>query len=276
MINLIADNKEVEVKWLEFSDGALTCKIDPIIKNKKFAYISLSVDPSTPCKQVLEEINLVTNALTCLGVSFDQALLYLPYLPYARADRIFEEGNPNPLYTFLMDLGLYEFDSIYIKDIHNKKLIPMSKLNIVESDQLDCFINSIPRVRPKWTHVISPDKGATEKAKSIADYLDIPVVQANKKRDISTGTIIDTTLDVDMPVGSSVIIVDDLLDGGGTFIPLANKLRSQGCTVDLYVTHLIAAKGLDLFKGLIDNIYCYHVVGKYTTKEAVMNFNLGK
>lgn len=276
MITLIADNKPIKVDWLEFSDGCLTCKVDPSIKEGDFSYISLSVCPSTPCKQILEEISLIYSALSCLGVGAGQHYLYLPYLPYARADRVFEEGNPNPLEDFLGNLNYYLFDRIYIKDIHNISAVDVKSLNIVESSQLTCFKDSIPRERPIWTHVISPDKGATEKAKSIADYLNVPVVQANKKRDTSTGRIIETTLDVEMPIGSSVIIVDDIGDGMGTFIPLAEKLRSQGCTVDLYVTHLIASKGLDIMKGLIDNIYCHHTVNKYINKQSVLDFNLGK
>lgn len=62
MIRMIVDNENVNIKWLEFSDGALTCKIDEI-SSGDYRYISLSVCPSTPCKQVLEEICLVLSAV---------------------------------------------------------------------------------------------------------------------------------------------------------------------------------------------------------------------
>jgi ribose-phosphate pyrophosphokinase len=52
-------------------------------------------------------------------------------------------------------------------------------------------------------------------------------------------------------------------DGLFSFIKIAEQLKAAGAKqVDLYVTHLIASKGLDVLKGLVDNVYCYQTVGK--------------
>lgn len=286
MIKLVADNKEIPVEWVEFSDSALTCKVE-VEKGTMWGNCHFIVDPSTPVKQILEEISLLWDALGKMHIFSDHTSLNLFYLPYARADRIFEEGNPNPLETFLLGLSCFEFSLVRCFDIHNAQAVTelISKYSlgysyeVEEVSQVNCFQYTCKRYNgyaQKWDYVIAPDKGAKDKAKSIADMLGVPVVQASKERDISTGRIIKTGLDTTLPVGSRVIICDDILDAGGTFIPLAEELRLQGCTVDLYVTHLIAAKGLDIFKGLFDNIYCYQTVAKYVNKEDVMNFNLGK
>lgn len=284
MITLIADNKEIPVEWVYFSDGALTCKVDEL-PFTEWDYVYFNVDPVTPVKQILEEIKLLWDALGHLQVKANSCNLHLPYLPYARADRVFEVGNPNPLGCFFDDLDSFYFDNVKCYDIHNLEAVYeiLSRMNydfnLEHVSQVSCFQYTCKRYNgyaQKWDYVIAPDKGAKDKAKSIADMLGVPVVQASKERDISTGRIIKTELDTTLPVGSRVIICDDILDAGGTFIPLAEALRSQGCTVDLYVTHLIAAKGLDIFKGLFDNIYCYQTVAKYVNKQDVMNFNLGK
>lgn len=281
MITLIADNKEIPVEWVEFSDSALTCKVDSSVKDVK-GTIHFNVCPTTPCKQVLEEINLLINSLTQLKGDLPSLELHLHYLPYARADRVFVEGNPNGLETFLQGIQFF-FNKVHLFDVHNLEAVEQLFFGLTNdinhTNQVSCFQYTCKRYKgyaQKWDYVIAPDKGAKDKAKSIADMLGVPVVQASKERDISTGRIIKTELDTTLPVGSRVIIADDILDAGGTFIPLAEELRSQGCTVDLYVTHLIAAKGLDIFKGLFDNIYCYQTVAKYVNKQDVMNFNLGK
>lgn len=287
MISIMADNESVGIEWLEFSDGALTCKVDPSIKEVK-RYISLNVDTKTPVKQVLEEIRLVISAFKEMGVPMVTVNLNLPYLPYGRADRVFEQGNPNPLEAFFLGLSDYRswIDKIHIYDPHNEDalkkvnrecknfLINPFDLEIVSQEQ--CFRQSLPSNTDvsQWDYVISPDKGAVEKSQAIANFLDVPVIIAGKRRDVSTGMIIESTLCSTLPSGSRVIICDDILDGGGTFIPLAEKLRSQGCTVDLYITHLIAAKGLDMFKGLIDTIYFRHTVGNYINRQHVLDFNL--
>ena len=70
------------------------------------------------------------------------------------------------------------------------------------------------------------------------------------------------------------MIPDDLCDGNYTFYSLSKMLKERGVKqVDLYVTHMIGSKGLDNLKGLIDNIYCHHVVGEYLTKEEVWRYN---
>lgn len=276
MITMMVDNKEVGIKWLEFSDGALTCKIDADFPVNN--YLSLTVCPSTLVKQVLEELSLVYNALChCTRPWCSKFILNLPYLPYGRADRVFEKGNPDALSYFLNELSNFDFDEINICDIHNFNAIDGYHLPISEKTQKSCFIRTIPKNKQThYDYVVAPDKGATKKAQSIADHLGIPCIMASKERDLSTGRIINTTLNVKLPVGSSVIIVDDIGDYCGTHIALAEVLNEMGCLVDLYVTHLIAPKGLSRLRGVINKVYCYHTVGGYINRGDVLEFNNGK
>ncbi len=289
MITVFADNKEVPVNMVEFSDGALTFKLDKL--PKKPNYISINVDPSTPVYRVREEISIVVNCIehfykssTLKGLPFP-VTLNLPYTCYGRADRVFEEGNPNTLYVFLRWLKELNFDKINICDLHNSKVLTDWYINeehdsvFHEKSQLECFKDSLPHdFVNDYDLVVSPDKGATEKAKTIADYLGIDIIYANKVRDISTGKIVDMTLPEGYDLqGKKVLVPDDLSDGNGTFLWLSDILRGRGVSeVDLYVTHLIASKGLSGCKGKIDKIYYHHIVSDYINNEDVMNFNLGK
>ena len=281
MITVFADNVEIPVNMVEFSDGALTFKLDELPDNPR--YISVNVCPTTPVYRVLEELRLISGCLFEMKFTHNVPLyLNLPYLPYGRADRMFEKGNPVGLKMFLW--GLEEiggFDEINVCDIHNESSVDdicdeyELNLNIVEKSQLECFKASVPHdFNTKYDMVLAPDKGAVIKAQTIADHLGIPVYNCGKERDISTGKVIKTLLpDVDF-TGKVVLIPDDLMDYGGTFIALAKLLKDSGAKqVDLYVTHMIGAKGLDSLKGLIDNVYCYNLVGNYLTKQDVTNFN---
>ena len=62
----------------------------------------------------------------------------------------------------------------------------------------------------------------------------------------------------ELPQGvEDYVIVDDLCDGGGTFIGIAKDLRERGARrVFLIVTHAIFSKGLEPFRGLLDRVYC--------------------
>jgi ribose-phosphate pyrophosphokinase len=84
------------------------------------------------------------------------------------------------------------------------------------------------------------------------------VVYCNKKRDPETGKLDGFSIyDYDPNPnsnGTELLIVDDICDGGGTFVGLAKKLREAGAKkVHLFVTHGIFSKGVPL-EG-IDTIY---------------------
>lgn len=283
MIKVFSNNIEIPVNRLEFSDGALTFKLDQLPKDAN--YISVRVCPSTPVKIVREELLLITECIYQLSQENyflnGNVPLYLdmPYLPYGRADRRFEKGNPLPLNGFLHTLDyIGGFDVIYVCDIHNKAALYGFDLNIVEKSQLECYKASLPQgFDTEYDIILAPDKGSVEKAADIACYLKKSVYNCGKERDISTGKVIRSTLPngVDFK-GKKVLIPDDLCDGNYTFYSLSKLLKEAGAKqVDLYVTHMIGSKGLSNIVGLIDKIYYYHIVGTYLTKDCILKFNEG-
>lgn len=286
MIKMSCNNKDIPVNKVTFSDGAITFKLDTLPKDAR--YIWIVVDPSTPVNLVREELFMVVE---CLKGLVDEnyfnsnvpLYLSLEYLPYARCDRIFEQGNPNGLLSFLNTLDdIGGFDEIHVSDIHNREAVDELifrhglDLNIIEKDQLSCFKESLSFDTVKdWDVVVSPDKGAIEKAKTIADCLGVECVFANKVREVSTGKLVEVNLpDYDFK-DKKVLIPDDISDKSGTHMWLADLLKEKGAKqVDLYVTHAILPEGLKELGKHIDNLYVYQTVGGYINKEDIMKFNL--
>lgn len=105
--------------------------------------------------------------------------------------------------------------------------------------------------------IVSPDAGAYKKIFKLCTELKYAreIVLCNKIRDVSTGAIIKTTCDIENFNGEDLVIVDDICDGGGTFILLANELRKRNCgKIILVVSHGIFSKGLEALEG-VDFIY---------------------
>ena len=71
-----------------------------------------------------------------------------------------------------------------------------------------------------------------------------PHIRADKKRDPSNGEITGTVVYSEHLGSQDVLIVDDICDGGRTFIELAKELRHLTTgRIYLYVTHGIFSKG---------------------------------
>lgn len=287
MIQLIIDNVEVPIKKINFSDGGSNIKLEvpqKLIDYPPSAYYSIVVDPVTPVDNYLWEIIQVVDAVehTFGQDKFKRELLYLPYLPHGRADRVFEYGNGFPLNLFLEAIS-WMFDEIFLTDPHSNyyEIFKGCDDTIVFNvkPQHQCFIEVAGRDIQSGDILVAPDKGALSKIYKLQQALDVRtiatfVVEAGKKRDIETGRIIETTLpDFDFK-GKTVYIIDDIGDGLGTFVPLAEKLKERGSeTINLYITHLIASKGLEVLKGKIDKLYVPQIVGDFINLENVRKYN---
>jgi ribose-phosphate pyrophosphokinase len=109
--------------------------------------------------------------------------------------------------------------------------------------------------------LVAPDAGARKRVQTLAKQLGgLPVVFAEKVRDTRTGEIVATSIVGELP-NRNLLVVDDICDGGRTFIELAAALKdkqaAQGLDkpLFLYVTHGIFSKGLDVLTPLYKQVF---------------------
>ena len=112
--------------------------------------------------------------------------------------------------------------------------------------------------------LVSPDAGANKKVFEFAKLHGYKrVVRADKVRDVSTGEILSTQVFSEHVGNADFLMLDDICDGGRTFIELARELRKLTTgKIFLYVTHGIFSKGGDVFDGFIDQIYTSNLMGE--------------
>ena len=197
-------------------------------------------------------------------------LLFMPYVPYSRQDRSFNL-EPFTLKTFCNLINSCGFFKVYISNPHSD--VTMALIDNVENvynpnsifDIVTKEVNfKVSQIKPEDLkfYILSPDIGSHKKTYKI--YSDnkekiIDLIQATKVRCTDTGKILKTKI-VNYPDKNDdypVIIIDDICDGGATFIEIAKLLKKQNelRTIVLYVTHGFFTRGLNVFDGLIDLIY---------------------
>lgn len=175
--------------------------------------------------------------------------LYVPYFMGARSDRKFEEGGVNYLkHVICPVINSLEFSKVMVLDPHSYVL--EGCLNNFEKINITHFYSWVRREllpNTKNVLVVSPDAGAVKRTYDFANFCNINnVITSTKIRDVKTGKIIKTEVPTIINESSleSIVIVDDICDGGRTFVELAKAIREQ-TNVPLYlvVTHGIFSSG---------------------------------
>lgn len=178
--------------------------------------------------------------------------LDMPYLPYGRQDKRVDNQSSFALTAFAHLLNSLMFTSISVLDAHNYNRTRM----------IDGLVNMTPRPYIAETLeiltpdvILFPDAGAQDRYDG---YSFKAVASANKVRDQATGRITCVTLMGDV-TGKSILIIDDLADGGMTFKLVAEAALKQGAKeVHLYVTHGIFSQGLQTLRDSgIKRIFTY-------------------
>lgn len=194
----------------------------------------------------------------------------IPYLPYARQDRVCHEGESFALKVFLdmlftleAEFVFYDVHSNVVKDIQESK----HDSNVTYLTQYDCYKSLlfcyISILKYNYDLIVAPDKGATEKAKKIHSvfYPEAKLLYMNKVRTENGVRYEPLQTNIN---GARILVLDDICDGGATFIALADTLKEQAtdCDLHLYVTHGLFSKGLDELNKRYSQIFCYNLINR--------------
>jgi ribose-phosphate pyrophosphokinase len=172
---------------------------------------------------------------------------FLPYMPYARQDRVDVPGNSLSIRVFADLLNSLKIDEVVTFDPHSDVVAAVVDRCRVISPR--GYVAKVIKDRIIYDHgpdgflLVSPDAGQEKKIHNLR--LGYPVLQGLKHRDVATGKLSGFGIvDQDAPIGKACVIVDDMIDGGGTFVGLAEVLRARHAThVYLICSHGIFSKG---------------------------------
>lgn len=180
--------------------------------------------------------------------------LLLPYFPGARQDR-HETGYAVTAEVYADLINAQGYGDVFILDPHS----PVTPALLQRCVILPHFPLVRQFVEGEIAGLICPDAGAERRTMELAKQLGCSnVVFARKKRDPRTGSLSGFSLDP-LPMEGTYLLADDLCDGGGTFIGLAEKYQAdpKGTgPLHLWVTHGIFSKGLDALCKYFSRVGC--------------------
>ncbi len=188
---------------------------------------------------------------------FQDVNLHMEFLPYGRQDKPVTNDSTFALQTFLSLVSKAgSFNHVLTVDAHSKRLPAAFGITNIDPSPRIQEVMKLART----SLVCYPDKGATLRGYDLngASY-----VCLDKKRNQATGEIEGLEFahfgGKEIVDNQMILIVDDLCDGGRTFIEAAKLLKGAGAaSVSLYTTHGIYSKGTQiLFDNGLDRVFNY-------------------
>lgn len=172
----------------------------------------------------------------------------IPYLMTMRCDRLFSFEQPFSLKIVADVINSFNAKKVVIIEPHSNTCLDLIK----NSEAVYLSHGMIEHA----TCVCYPDNGAFKRYSSYL-LMGYSYIKCSKVRDIETGSITSFSIDEisDSKDCDEIIVIDDLCDGGGTFVGIASKLRElKPSKLTLVVTHAVQKAGIERVAKVYDQV----------------------
>ncbi len=275
-LKVFAGGHEIPLSTFVFPGGEVSVKIGVI------STPSVSIQAILKTSDDIMKLLMLTDAIRRLNPEIE-IHLEMPYVPYARQDRVMVPGESLSIKVFCGLINVQDYTSVTIWDPHSD-VTPALLNNCIVKTQAMVMSYQLPfgethkTLGSSWgradniyktfvdnTVLVAPDAGAMKKIHESSQVLGFKdIVRADKVRDPATGKILETVVYSEHIGDKNFLIVDDICDGGRTFLELAKVLRPlTNGKIILYVTHGIFSANLGVFKDIIDEVYCANSFEQY-------------
>lgn len=247
--NPFPGKREIQFQSFTFSGGEPHIKINPDFDVSEPVTITHRINSFNDFGLLL----LAIDALKRMDVKLIN--VFIPYFPAARQDRVMISGEPLSVKVYADILNSLKLNKVTVFDAHSE--VTPALLDNCEVIPNHAFIAEVLKKIGKEVKLISPDGGALKKIYKVSEYLGgVEVVECSKSRDVKTGKLSGFKVYNDDLEGMDCLIVDDICDGGGTFVGLAEELKKKNAgKLYLAVSHGIFNKGFDVFQKDFEKIF---------------------
>ena len=196
---------------------------------------------SAPANDHLMELLILCDALK--RASARRITAVIPYFGYARQDR--KPGPRTPISAKLVANMIVRAgaDRVLTLDLHAGQIQGFFDIPTDNLFAAPVMVSDIKDVMAKDNiMVVSPDVGGVVRARGLAKRIDAPLAIVDKRRERpGESEVMNVIGDV---AGHSCILMDDIVDSGGTLVNAAEALLKQGAKqVTGYITHGVLSGG---------------------------------
>lgn len=209
---------EVDIK--QFKDGEIQVYYNKTIRGRHVFIIQPTFSPSDNIMELLLLIDAAKRASAASIIAVN------PYFGYARQDR---KDKPRTCIGAKLMANLYTtagISRLITMDLHQDQIQGFFEIPVDHLYSSALFIPYINSLNLDNICVVSPDTGGTKRASSYAKFLNCELAIGYKQR-LKANEVSELQIIGDVE-GKNVIIVDDIIDTGGTLCKAAKIIKDNG------------------------------------------------
>ena len=219
-----------DVKITEFSDGEFCPSFEETVRGNRVFLIQ----STNPQADNLMELLLLCDAAKRASAKHITAVI--PYFGLARQDRKDKPRVPIGAKLSAKMLMAAGATRVMTMDLHADQIQGFFEVPVDHLYSSALFIKDVEAMHLGNLCVASPDMGGAKRANAYGSKLEADVVICYKER--KKANVIDKMTVIGDVVGKNIILVDDMVDTGGTLCKAAEMLKEKGAvSVRAYCTH---------------------------------------
>jgi ribose-phosphate pyrophosphokinase len=213
----------VPVAFKVFPDGESYVRLEGNIQGENVAVVQTTCPPQQDGR--LFQLAFMADAAKRAGANKVTAVV--PYLAYARQDKMFLQGEGVSVETVARMLKATGIDELLTVNIHSENALEQFPFPARTVSAIPLLAEYFVQKGFRGAFALSPDKGAMYIAEQAQMVLGGEAGHLDKQRDRYTGQTKQTAEGLNVK-GKTVIIFDDIISTGGTIVGAAKILREQG------------------------------------------------
>jgi ribose-phosphate pyrophosphokinase len=236
----LANVETIQVINKTFPDGESYVRLGSSVQNENLAILQTTSPP--------QEIRLMQLAFMADAAKRNGALkitAIVPYLAYARQDKMFLQGEGISIETLARMLNVAGVDELITVNIHAEETLKRFPFPAKNLSAIQLLAEYFVQKGYRKAFALAPDKGAMYIAEQAQRVLSGDAGHLEKYRNRHTGKTAQSAKGLDVK-GQTVIIFDDIISTGGTIVGAAKILREQGASkIFTACVHPLLANGAE-------------------------------
>ena len=226
-----------------FADGEIAVQLRSVVQERAVYVIGSSFPPADNFLELLILIHALKANNAC------QVDVIMPYFGYAKADRIKHAGDSMAAGFAAKALSFSGADSVAAVNIHSELAAGFFQVPFLNVDAIGLLADVFKAKNIENPAIVAPDAGGIPRAERFAAGLGAQdIVYITKSRPEFDKVVIENVSG--KVEGRNVIIVDDMVQSGGTLIKAAAALKARGAKdIFVAVVHMLfSGPGADLLE----------------------------